>query len=152
MPSWGIVDTANNKPVYVPDANVVYGVDVAEVGVNPKVAHAGWVQVEYGVGPVLSVAVSNGGTGYTNGAATVTGDSTRAANTVFVTNSTGGVTSITTVDGGDGYIAAPAITGGGTGGVFVASMGGRVGRVRYETLVATGAITGDDEDTVFPDS
>ena len=29
--------------------------------------------------------------------------------------------------------------------------GGRAGRVQYETLVAMGTITGDDEDTVFPD-
>ena len=31
-------------------------------------------------------------------------------------------------------------------------MGGRAGRVHYETLVAMGSMTGDAEDTIFPDA
>lgn len=154
MPAWGLTDDANNKPTWSLDANVVYGVDIAEVGVNPKVAHAGWVQVEYGKGPVISITVANGGTGYTNATAVgFTGAADVNAAATITTNSTGGITSATLSDGGTGYIAAPDLAvAGGTGGVLTAVMGGRVGRIRYETLVATKGITGDAEDTLFPDS
>lgn len=155
MPSWGIVDTANNKPVYVSDANVVYGVDVTEESLNKNVPHAGWVQVEYGKGPITAIAVTNGGTGYANAAAlSFSGANVYAnASATITTNATGGVTSVTVVDGGL-FEFAPTITAPtGSGATFSATLGGRAGRIRYETLVATSAITGDDtDDTLFPDS
>ncbi len=75
----------------------------------------------------------------------------------FSTNPTwNGVGSITVVNGGSGWSNANAITGvvsnaaNTTQPTVTVTLGGRAGRIHYETIVATGTITGDDpRDNVY---
>jgi hypothetical protein len=154
MALWGKTDQANNKPQILTVANTdVYGVDSAEAKLKKGVAHPGWVKVTYGKGPVANVTISAGGTGYTNNSnITFTGDGTGAAGTVQTTG--GVITGVTLTSGGSGYTTAPTLSvAGGTGANLVATMGGRAGRVHYETLVALKAVSSDaSDDTVFPDA
>jgi hypothetical protein len=157
MPLWGKTDQANNKPQILTIANTsVFGVDATEAALKVGVAHPGWVKVTYGTGPVASLAVANGGTGYANGEALIfTGDGSDAAGTIG-TNGSGVITSVTLSAGGTGYTTAPVVTvntAAGTDAAFTVTMGGRSGRVHYETLVALKSVTGDaSDDTTFPDS
>lgn len=141
MSLWGNVDNANNKPKFANTADVT-GMTVAEAQANTGVANPGWVKVTLGTGPVVSIAISAGGTGYANGAsltfATTNGS---GAAVTLSTNSTGGITSVTISAGGQ-YTAAPVITAPtGTGANLVATVAGRAGRSFKETLVAMSSIT-----------
>jgi len=105
------------------------------------------------------------------GAAT-TGSATGTGATVDLSI---GLNTVTLSNQGSGYLTAPAVTIGGTGGVGatatavlqnaanndgfhagwvrrVEGTGGRAGRVHFETLVAMGSIVNDaDDDTVLPE-
>lgn len=159
MSLWGNLDnaTGNNKPVYSNTATT-YGVSVTEAantdGDGPKVAHSGWVLQTVGTGPVTELTIVDAGEGYSNGFLRFTGDGS-GANASFTVNEDGNVTSVVINSGGSGYSSAPTIIVPGTNTAIAsvtATVGGRAGRRSYETLVATGSITGDDsnDDTFFP--
>lgn len=137
----------------------VFGVSVTEMANNTAnsskeiPAHAGWVYRKAFTGPIVSVGVSAGGSGYSN-TDVVTVASPQAggnATATVTTNSTGGITSLTLTAAGSGFLAVNAAanvsiansTGGASGGssaTFVATAGGRAGRVHTETLVAFGSL------------
>jgi hypothetical protein len=174
MSLWGNLDnaTGNNKPKYSNTATT-YGVSVTEeantLGDGPKVAHSGWVLQTVGTGPLVSIAIANAGTGINaSGFLIVSGGGGSGANVSYAiansqntlqsysTNPTWNVVnSVTITSPGSGFTSAPTITYNGANTIrpqFTATVGGRAGRRSYETLVATGTITGDDsnDDTFFP--
>lgn len=174
MSLWGNLDnvTGNSKPKYSNTATT-YGVSVTEAANNlvdgTKVAHSGWVLQTIGTGPILSVAIANAGSGInSSGFLTVSGGGGSNANISyaiansqntlqpFSTNSAWNVVaSVTLVSGGEGFTSAPTVLYTGANTIrpqFTVTLGGRAGRRSYETLVATGSITGDDsnDDTYFP--
>ena len=129
----------------------VYGVDTEEATntqVTPaatKMAHAGWVERKAGMGAVLTISANsnsyspdgnifvtfaNGGTGNT------------PANATIVTNGSKLITSITLNSGGL-YLTTPTATATNSNVAITLTMGGRANRTQYETIVATGSITGN---------
>lgn len=137
----------------------VFGVSATEMANNTlnnspeHGAHAGWVYRKAGTGPIVSVAVTAGGSGYDNtDVMTIASPQAGGNATVSMsTNSTGGVTGLTLVTPGAGFLAVDASanisiansTGGATAGVgasFTATAGGRAGRIHTETLVAMGSL------------
>lgn len=140
-------------------ATGVFGVSAQEMANNTtnhaadQPAHAGWVYRKAGTGPIVSVGITAGGSGYDN-TDVMTIASPQAggnATVTMVTNSTGGVTALTITNSGAGFLAVDASanisiansTGGATaglGGGFTATAGGRAGRVHTETLVAMGSL------------
>lgn len=152
MSLWGSTDQANNKPKYANTANV-YGVDAAESGVaGGDVPHTGWVEVKKGAGTVVSVTINDGGTGYANGE--LVEFSAGDAVAVIATDASGVITAVTVTDGGTPLLATPTATPNTVGGStadLTAVLGGRFGRTQFEVLVA-GGITGDAEDSEFPDA
>lgn len=174
MSLWGNLDnaTGNNKPKYSNTATT-YGVSVTEeantLGDGPKVAHSGWVLQTIGTGPLASLTIANSGTGInSSGFLTVSGGGGANANISYaIANSQNTlqsfstnpawnvVASVTIVSGGNSFTSAPTVRYTGANTIrpqFTATVGGRAGRRSYETLVATGSITGDDsnDDTYFP--
>lgn len=163
----------SNGPTRVGVAAGQFGVSVTEAanttGEGKKVAHAGWTIRKAFTGPVVSVAVTAGGTLYKN-TDTIrisTGGTpglTVNASAVPVTNATGGLVSILITNGGSGYISTTLAnsslvfsnsTGGatitGSGANAVVSVGGRAGRVQYETIAAFGmANSGTLDDSLLP--
>jgi hypothetical protein len=140
-------------------ANVVpgqFGADTTETTVSGKLAHAGWQLRRAGLGQLASIAISAGGTGYANtDTIAVTAKQGVNAAATLSTNSTGGITSVTITNNGGLFLGTETLTittSGGSGATLVGTFGGRAGRVHYETLVAMGSLTGDAEDTIFPDS
>lgn len=145
-----------------------FGVSAAEVantsGEGKKVPHAGWNIRVAGTGSVQSLVINNGGSGYTNThlfRVTATGTGSVNATGTVTTNSTGGIVSLTLANPGSGFITVTSpvaitnATGGtatGTNANVVATVGGRAGRVSYETLVAMGSIVTDaSDDTQLPE-
>lgn len=197
MSLWGNKDyvTGNNKPLFantsnaysnstihgtVANTNAYYGI---VVGVSPgemanttnsakTPAHAGWVSMKIGTGPVASISVSGGtginAAGYLNltdrsvhgqgASANISFTTANAQNTLqsYSSNSTlNTYGTLTIVNGGSGFsnVAAIGVTTNGANtslGTFTITLGGRAGRVSTETLVAMGSITLDDpRDNVF---
>jgi hypothetical protein len=145
----------------------VFAVDVAEMAnvIANGVSHPGWVKVVQGTGPATSITISAAGGSYVNGDVATVASTQAGGNATFTvgTNATGNIVSLTLVSGGAGFksVATSAVTianstGGasaGSGATLVPVLGGRAGRVNYETLVAMGSITGDaSDDTTFPDT
>lgn len=133
----------------------VFGVDVEEQGYspNPRGGHAGWVLVKQGSGPVTSIEITDGGTGYNaTGFITFTSDDGTDANASYTSNE-GVIETVTLNSGGSGYYVVPDALGdpGGSNAAFSITLGGRAGRRQVETLVAMGSMTGDAESTVFSD-
>lgn len=151
-----------NANLQVSGATGVYGVDKTEAGVTSgdgkEVAHAGWVLARRGSGPIVSItantgAYSNDGNVYLTFTGGGTGN-TLANARVTINNTSNAITSITVNIGGS-YMTTPTvtpITGASGAATFTVTMGGRANRVSYETLVAMGSMTGDGDDTYFPDS
>lgn len=172
MSLFGPADQANNAPKFKPFSDIantgveqygntttvgVFGVDAAEKAITPGPAHRGWVARRPGTGPVVTLTVADGGTGYANAdTITITGGTVNATANL-TTNSSGGITATSNLRGGAGFqTTADAnveiTTSGGSGANIVVTLGGRANRVSYETLVAL-KITGDgSDDTQFPDS
>lgn len=157
----------------------VYGVSATEMdnvvpaGTHPQ--HSGWVSQKIGTGPIATVAITSRGQGinaagfliladtsWSGSGGSETNISFTIANTLntlqsYSTNSTlNGINTITIVNGGSGWTNASAITykvsnaANTTQPVLSFVLGGRGGRINYETLIATGSITGDDpRDNVF---
>jgi hypothetical protein len=99
------------------------------------------------------VAVTNGGTGYTPGSGFITfggGGAGSGANAIFQVNAAGSVANVTlnvnsglAQGAGASYNVAPTANAAvtfTTPAVFVVTMGGRVGRREYITLVASGSM------------
>lgn len=181
MSLWKSQDAASNAPVYtvasgygisangstlyenanlqVSGATGVYGVDTTEAGVTSgdgkDVAHAGWNLARRGTGPVLSITANNGAVAvnsYIRFSGGGTGNT--SANATVSVNATGHVISVTVNNGGS-YSSTPTAsknTGSTSNAVYTVTMGGRANRVSYETLVAMGSMTGDSDDTYFPDT
>jgi hypothetical protein len=152
----------------------VYGVSATEaantLADGKKVAHAGWVAQKIGTGPIKSVTIVNGGQNYNSAGYIVVsggGDGTvnlaytiaNSRNTLqtFSSNSYwNAIASVVIVSPGAGFNVAPTLTANGPNSAnfatFTVELGGRAGRVQYETLVAMGSITGDDpgDNKYFP--
>lgn len=146
---------------------LVMGVSATEAAANPgKAQHAGWTSVKYGTGPVTAITAS-GGTGINaagyllltdtsvHGQGALVNASFTIANSQntlqsYSSNSTlNTIATITVVNGGSGWTNASAITVVTNGSnttlpTFTVTLGGRAGRIKSETLVAMGSITGDD--------
>lgn len=145
--------SANNIGVY----GAVFGISDTEaarnnlLGTTPnKVVHAGWVSQKIGTGGVASIAITASGSGYTSGnSLTITDQSGRGqgATATYQTNGSN-IANVTITNAGSGYVNADSIVvsavGAGTGATFAVTLGGRAGRIQYETLVAAGSISGDD--------
>lgn len=155
-----LAPTRANANVIFANANVaqafseavgVYGVDTQEATntqVTPaatRMAHAGWVQRTAGMGGVVTISANtnayspdgnifvtfaDGGTGAT------------PANATIVTNGSKLITSITLNSAGL-YLTTPTTTVTNSNVSITLTMGGRANRTQYETLVATGTITGN---------
>lgn len=127
----------------------VWGVDTQEATntqVTPaagKMAHAGWVQKTSGMGAVLTITANTNSFG-TNSFVTFTGGGTgnTAANATVAVDSNGRIQTVTLNSGGL-YITTPTARPVSGNAAFTLTMGGRANRAQYETLVATGSITGN---------
>jgi hypothetical protein len=152
----------------------VYGVSATEAANTlvdgDKVAHAGWVSQKIGTGPIASVTVVNGGQNYNSaGYIVVSGGGDGTVNLAYtIANSRNTlqtyssnsywntIASVVVVNGGAGFNVAPTLVANGPNSAnfatFSVALGGRAGRVNYETLVAMGSMTGDDtgDDKYFP--
>jgi hypothetical protein len=160
MALWGNQDnaTGNNKPKYSNTATT-FGVSATEAantsGDGKDVTHAGWVKQTIGTGDISTISITTAGAGYSNGYVTISGGGGTGANASFVVNGAGNVVSININSKGSGFTSAPTVVAAGSNtaaAVLVATVGGRAGRVFYETLVAGGSINGDDtaDNTYFP--
>ena len=146
----------------------VWGVSATEsantLGDGQKVAHAGWVSQKIGKGPIVSIAITSPGSGINaagflsiSGGGNASFAIANSQNTLqsYSTNSAWNVvTGVTIVDPGS-YSSAPTVVYVGantTRPTFAVTLGGRAGRVQYETLVAMGSVSGDNsaDDTYFP--
>lgn len=190
---WGNKDynSGNNKPLFANTSNstsnstingtaantnayygIVAGVSATEqntlqgVASIPHPAHAGWVSLKVGTGPISGVTVSGGSGINAAGYLTITdtsawGQGTGANISFTIANSQNSlqgystnsawntIATLTVVNGGSGYSNASAITIRTNGAnttlpTFTVSLGGRGGRYSTETLVAMGSITEDD--------
>jgi hypothetical protein len=172
--------------VFIPGQAVgVFGADTTEVAVsNTKgIAHAGWVVRRAGTGSLASFTINASATalGYDN-TDIITVKSQQAggnATVTFTTNATGGSLVFTISNAGAGFdvvtiptsnISITNATGGTAAGNttvtnFIATAGGRAGRVHFETLVAMGSLGAQtapygtpasvadaSDDTILPDS
>lgn len=153
-----LAPTRANANVIFANANVaqafsaavgVYGVDTQEATntqVTPaatRMAHAGWVQRVAGMGGVVSITANTGAYG-TNSFVTFTngGTGNTAANATVSVNGSGLVTGVTLNNPGL-YLTTPTARPASGNAVFTLVMGGRANRTTYETLVASGTITGN---------
>lgn len=153
-----LAPTRANANVIYANANVaqvitaaigVWGVDTQEASntqVTPaagKMAHAGWVRKIAGMGPVLAITANASSYG-TNSFVTFTGGGTgnTSANATVSVASNGMIQSVT-INSGGLYITTPTATPASGNASFTVTMGGRANRSQYETLVATGSITGN---------
>lgn len=147
--------------VFIPGQAVgVFGADTTEVAVSngAGIAHAGWVVRRAGTGSLASFTINASATalGYNN-ADIITVKSQQAggnATVTFTTNATGGSLVFTITNAGAGFdvvtiptsnISITNATGGTASGNttvtnFIATAGGRAGRVHFETLVAMGSL------------
>ena len=176
MTLWNNNDSANanTKPQAWSNDSIqtqatVYGVSVTEIANTASraaaaVSHSGWVRVYLGTGPIKSIAITNPGQGINaNGFLTITGgNGDGSANAAYIVSSNANstlnvITSIILNNGGAMFNTMPTITITGANTVaptFAATMGGRFGRVKEETLVAMGSLTGENptDDFLFPGS
>jgi hypothetical protein len=188
---WGNKDyaTSNNKPLWANTTNassnsvingtaantnqyygIVTGVSATEesasAGLAQHPAHAGWVSLKVGTGPIKAISVSGGtginaagyltisdisvlGSGTGANISFTTANSQNTLQTYSTNSAWNTYGTLTVVNGGSGYSNASAITirtnGANTSlGTFTIELGGRGGRVQTETLIAMGSITSDD--------
>lgn len=194
---WGNKDyaTSNNKPLYANTTNassnsvingtkantnkyygVVAGVSATEEAVRApasnSTAHAGWVSLKIGTGPITGISIS-GASGINSAGfllitdGSVLGQGTNANISFTTANAQNTLQSyssnarlntfgtLTIVNGGLLYSNASAIVVGPnvpsiSNGTVSITLGGRAGRIQAETLVAMGSITFDDpRDNVY---
>lgn len=131
----------------------VFGVSAAEaqntVKEGAKTTHAGWVLRTQYTGYVNNIVVVSGGGGYTPGTGFITftgGGSGVGANATYTVNAAGNVVNVVMNYVGNTYNIAPSaniVANFTSQAVLTVVMGGRAGRIMYETLVATGNIAVD---------
>jgi hypothetical protein len=165
MPLYGNLDgpTGNNKPKYANVANC-FGVSATErantQNDGPIIAHAGWVLQTVGTGGVATLTISNVGQNLVanivaaNGYVNFFGGGGSGANASYSANAlnSNSILSVTILNPGSLYTSAPTANITNSTAVLNVTVGGRVGRRFYETLVAGGSVTGDDpaDNTYFP--
>jgi hypothetical protein len=162
MSLWGKIDQANNAPKYKildnsPNTGIqlygttVVGLDDGEAAATGNLASPGWTRIQRGKGPVATITITAGGTGYSNtDTVKVSGGTTNAAATL-TTNGTGGISTVTITNAGGGFVnnststlAIANSTGGasaGSGATLTFTLGGRANRVQTETLVCLSSMT-----------
>lgn len=153
--------TGNNKPLYA-NTNTVFGVTASEaantLGHGKRVAHAGWNQQTIGKGYVKEIRIITAGQGInangvlilTGGGFTLNANATYVVNNSFSNSALNVVSAVVVGFGGTDYTSTPNVTFMGANTVlptFEVVMGGRANRVYYETLVASGSMQGDSQDT-----
>ncbi len=159
MPLWGNRDQYSDAPKYQITGksantgqdrygNNVFMADDAEVGVNKNLNSPGWQHRILGTGPVQSITISSGGTGYSNSDTVKVSGGTVNAAANLTTNSTGGIISTTITNTGAGFSnnsssTLAITTSGGTTANLVFTLGGRANRERWETLVTITSVQGD---------
>jgi hypothetical protein len=147
-PKYKILDNSPNTGIQLFGTTVV-GLDDGEIQTGRKAAHTGWVRVQRGTGPVASITISAGGTGYSNAdTVKVSGGAVNAAANV-VTNGTGIIQTVTLSTGGSGFVntstATLAITtSGGSGATLVPVLGGRANRVSTEVLITQSGMSANN--------
>lgn len=105
---------------------------------NP--AHSGLVVKTIGTGGIASIEIVNpGGKHAEGGFITFTGGGGKDANASFTIDKTKKIDSVTIHNPGSGYTSAPKAKVANSTATFSVVMGGRCGRVQYETLVAMGS-------------
>jgi hypothetical protein len=130
-------------------------------------AHAGWTSQKIGTGPIDAISILTPGQGLnasgfllvTDGSplgqgaeANISYTIANTANTLQASSSNArlnGISTLTIVNGGSGFSNASLLTVIPTGTnialpTFSITLGGRGGRINYETIVAMGSISGDD--------
>lgn len=138
--------------------NTIFGVNATEVTVaGGTIAHSGWVRRVRQRGPLLSIEISNAGTGYANNEpVSITAATGANAEGVVVTDGNGVITDITISNYGGTFYGTESVsidTSEGEGAVLIPTYGGRANRVLHEVMVAQSSMTGDgDDDAIFPDS
>lgn len=135
---------------------------------------AGWVLRKVGTGGIKTITIANGGQNYNaNGFLIVTGGGPTGVNgsaaniAFFIANSQNSqqnyssnsylntVATVSIVNSGYGFSNTAVAIAPGANSVpatFTFTMGDRVGRIQYETLVAMGSISGDGDNVAFPAS
>jgi hypothetical protein len=142
----------------------IEGVNTVEIANNQlsnganigHAAHTGWNLRKQGTGYVSSVSISSGGQGYNanayiifTGGGGISGSNANASYTIanslnssqtFSSNALQNtIVTVTLNSPGSNYTSAPTATAQGgniSAATFTVTMGGRVGRVQFETLVA----------------
>jgi hypothetical protein len=152
----------------------MYGVSSGEqANATKKGAHSGWVSQKIGTGPVTAISIATPGTGVnaagfvvvTDGSPLAQGTgvnisytiaNTRNSAQAYSTNAQWNVVNtVTIVSSGSGYSNVNSLTTALSGSsisapTFNITLGGRAGRINYETIVAMTSITGDDpRDNVY---
>ena len=153
----------------------VWGVSATEQANTLAIAdghhsqHAGWVSQKIGTGPVTAISITSGGQGYNSaGFLTISGGGDGTINVSYtIANSLNtlqsfssnarlnAIATITILNAGAGFNIAPTVIAGGANIVaatFAVTLGGKAGRVQYETLVAMGSMTEDNsaDNKYFP--
>ena len=139
----------------------VFGVDATEQGLASNQpehsAHAGWVLRKTGMGGVATISAgatnrSNVGNAYITFTGGGTGNT--SANAQLFVNATSNVVTTIVLNSAGLYETTPTATVAGNANVTITlTMGGRVGRVSAETLVAMGSMTSDGaDDTIYQDT
>ena len=161
------VGAFKNNNVSMKKAVGQFGVSAAEAantsGEGKKVAHAGWNLRTVGTGSLTSLLITTAGKGYANGDVVTINAGVGGTNATATVTTTplGNVTSVSITSVGSGFttkaptgITVANSTGGATAGTnaaFTAVVGGRAGRVQYETLVAMGSQdNGTADDAILP--
>lgn len=139
----------------------VFAVSASEAANSVKeganTTHAGWLVRTEGTGHVDRIEVVSGGAGYTPSEVGFiefgSVGSGVGANATYFVNATGNVDNVVVNEGGNTYntraITANANTTYTTAASFNVVLGGRAGRITYETIVAGGNIASDSADDIF---
>jgi hypothetical protein len=140
------------------DSSGAAGIELAvDNAAGRKLTHAGWQLRKAGTGPVIGVSFTGGAATAYNNADILVVRSTQAGGNAAIsmtTNSTGGSLTLAITNAGAGFLVTSiptsnlviTNTAGGTAAGnstvtnFVVTVGGRAGRVQYETLVAMGSL------------
>ena len=162
MPLWGKLDQANNAPKFKinsrsPNTGIqlfgtgVVGIDDGEMTSKPGPAHAGWQRVRRGAGPVTTINISVGGSGYANTDTIRVSGGALNATATLTTNATGGITTLAITNNGAKFVnnsttvvAVANSSGGvsaGAGATFTVTLGGRANRVQVETLISQSSMS-----------
>jgi hypothetical protein len=139
----------------------VFGANVSDTSASGKISGPGWHYLRMGTGPVTSITISAGGSGFVNLAVGTVQSPQTGGNSNFSvsTNSTGGITTVTLLDqGGAGFnnsstltmippangIVNVAIVAGGSGyanGEGLTVSNGQINAAASLTTNSTGGIT-----------